>query len=225
MPLGQPELEHRHRPAGPDDAGELAQRRRHVVDVAKEIREGERVELPVGERQVLGPRLAQLDLPAQPVVRDPLASRCEHLRALVDADHGAARHRRARARSRQPPSRSRRRARVARRPGSARRETSASAGPARRRGAGRSGRRSGRAARTARARDVYEWRPRPYSGRMTVAEDVERIASAAAAFAEPGEEVAGVLVAETLGRRVYLCAFESAGRPRLARTRRRRASR
>ena len=46
---------------------------------------------------------------------------------------------------------------------------------------------------------------------MTVAEDVVRIASAAEAFAEPGEEVAGVLVAETLGRRVYLCAFESAG--------------
>lgn len=47
---------------------------------------------------------------------------------------------------------------------------------------------------------------------MTVAEDVGRIAVAAAAFAGPGEEVAGVLVAETLGRRVYLCAFESAGR-------------
>jgi hypothetical protein len=46
---------------------------------------------------------------------------------------------------------------------------------------------------------------------MTVAEDVVRIASAAAAFAEPGEEVAGVLVAETLGRRVYLSAYESAG--------------
>ncbi len=46
---------------------------------------------------------------------------------------------------------------------------------------------------------------------MTLAEDVARIASAAAAFAEPGEQVAGVLVAETLGRRVYLCAFESAG--------------
>ncbi len=46
---------------------------------------------------------------------------------------------------------------------------------------------------------------------MTVAEDVERIAGAAAAFAAPGEELAGVLVAETLGRRVYLCAFESAG--------------
>ena len=45
---------------------------------------------------------------------------------------------------------------------------------------------------------------------MTVAEDVERIATAAAGFAAPGEELAGVLVADTLGRRVYLCAFESA---------------
>jgi hypothetical protein len=45
---------------------------------------------------------------------------------------------------------------------------------------------------------------------MTVAEDVARIAGAAAAFAAPGEELAGVLVSETLGRRVYLCAFESA---------------
>jgi len=44
---------------------------------------------------------------------------------------------------------------------------------------------------------------------MTVLEDVERVAGAAAAFADPGEELAGVLVAETLGRRVYLCAFES----------------
>jgi hypothetical protein len=52
---------------------------------------------------------------------------------------------------------------------------------------------------------------------MTVAEEVSRIASAAAAFAEPGEELAGVLVVETLGRRVYLCAFESAeGRTWLA---------
>jgi hypothetical protein len=45
---------------------------------------------------------------------------------------------------------------------------------------------------------------------MAVADDVARIAAAAAAFAAPGEEVAGVLVADTLGRRVYLCAFESA---------------
>jgi hypothetical protein len=45
---------------------------------------------------------------------------------------------------------------------------------------------------------------------MAVAEDVERIAGAAAAFAGPGEKLTGVLVAETLGRRVYLCAFEAA---------------
>jgi len=52
---------------------------------------------------------------------------------------------------------------------------------------------------------------------MSVAEDVGRIASAAAAFAGPGEELVGVLVTETLGRRVYLCAFESAqGRAWLA---------
>jgi hypothetical protein len=44
---------------------------------------------------------------------------------------------------------------------------------------------------------------------MTVAEEVERIGTTAAAFAEPGEVLTGVLVAETLGRRVYLCAFES----------------
>jgi hypothetical protein len=47
---------------------------------------------------------------------------------------------------------------------------------------------------------------------MTVVEDVGRIAGAAAAFAGPGEELAGVLVAETLGRRVYLCAFQSSER-------------
>jgi hypothetical protein len=45
---------------------------------------------------------------------------------------------------------------------------------------------------------------------VTVAEDVAGIAGAAAGFAAPGEELAGVLVAETLGRRVYLCVFESA---------------
>ncbi len=44
---------------------------------------------------------------------------------------------------------------------------------------------------------------------MAVADDVARIAGAAAAFTAPGEELVGVLVAETLGRRVYLCAFES----------------
>ena len=52
---------------------------------------------------------------------------------------------------------------------------------------------------------------------MAGAEELARIAAAAAAFAEAGEELRGVLVAETLGRRVYLCAFESgAGRSWLA---------
>jgi hypothetical protein len=52
---------------------------------------------------------------------------------------------------------------------------------------------------------------------VTVTDDVARIAGAAAGFAAPGEEVAGVLVAETLGRRVYLCVFASdAGRAWLA---------
>jgi hypothetical protein len=45
---------------------------------------------------------------------------------------------------------------------------------------------------------------------MTVAEDVASIADVAAGFAAPGEELAGVLVAETLGRLVYLCVFSSA---------------
>jgi hypothetical protein len=44
---------------------------------------------------------------------------------------------------------------------------------------------------------------------MTVAEEVGRIAAAAAGFAAGGEELAGILSVETLGRRVYLCAFES----------------
>lgn len=47
---------------------------------------------------------------------------------------------------------------------------------------------------------------------MTVVEDVGRIAAAAVTFAAPGEELVGVLAAETLGLRVYLCAFESAER-------------
>jgi hypothetical protein len=52
---------------------------------------------------------------------------------------------------------------------------------------------------------------------MTVAEDVARIAEAAAGYVQPGEALAGILVVETLGRRVYLCAFESAeGRAWLA---------
>jgi len=52
---------------------------------------------------------------------------------------------------------------------------------------------------------------------VSLSEDVARIAAAAAGFAEDGEELGGVLVTETLGRRVYLCAFTHAdGRSWLA---------
>lgn len=43
---------------------------------------------------------------------------------------------------------------------------------------------------------------------MALSDDLERIALAAGAFADPGERVAGMLVAEPAsGARVYLCAF------------------
>jgi hypothetical protein len=45
---------------------------------------------------------------------------------------------------------------------------------------------------------------------VTLADDLERISSDAAAFAGEGEELAGVLAAEPAeGGRVYLCAFRS----------------
>ncbi|HET7568534.1 MAG TPA: hypothetical protein VFJ91_11110 [Gaiellaceae bacterium] len=44
---------------------------------------------------------------------------------------------------------------------------------------------------------------------MAVGEDVARIAGAAEAFAAPGERLSGIVVAEPLGRRIYLCAYES----------------
>jgi hypothetical protein len=44
---------------------------------------------------------------------------------------------------------------------------------------------------------------------VDLAEELGRIASAAAAYADPGEEVAAVVAAEpSSGRRTYLCAFE-----------------
>lgn len=42
---------------------------------------------------------------------------------------------------------------------------------------------------------------------MSLREELERVAELAAAHADPGERVAGVLAAELGGRRVYLCAF------------------
>ena len=50
------------------------------------------------------------------------------------------------------------------------------------------------------------------AGRDDIGADVGRIAAAAAGYAAAEEELAGVLAVETLGRRVYLCAFASAER-------------
>jgi hypothetical protein len=53
---------------------------------------------------------------------------------------------------------------------------------------------------------------------VTLADELDRVAEAAAGFADPGEELAGILVAEPgPGRRVYVCAFDGAdGRSWLA---------
>jgi hypothetical protein len=45
---------------------------------------------------------------------------------------------------------------------------------------------------------------------VSLSEDLESVAAAAAKLAAPGEELGGVVAVETLGRRVYLCAFASA---------------
>lgn len=45
---------------------------------------------------------------------------------------------------------------------------------------------------------------------MALRDDLERIAPRAVAYADPGEELAGILAAEPdMGERIYLCAFTS----------------
>lgn len=47
---------------------------------------------------------------------------------------------------------------------------------------------------------------------MALADELERVAALAAAYAAPGERVAGVVAAEpSAGSRVFLCAFEADG--------------
>ena len=45
---------------------------------------------------------------------------------------------------------------------------------------------------------------------MSLSEELESVAASAATLAAPGEELGGVVAVETLGRRVYLCAFATA---------------
>ncbi len=83
------ELERCDAAAGPDDAGELAESRCGILDVPQEVREGECVEPGILEGKLLGSRLLERDAARQSSGGDSSAAGLEHLRALVDADHGA----------------------------------------------------------------------------------------------------------------------------------------
>ena len=83
------ELETRDRAAGLHDARELAQRRRWILDVAEQVRECERVELSVLERQRARIALLQSHLACRSGQRDAAPALVEHLGALVDADDEA----------------------------------------------------------------------------------------------------------------------------------------
>ena len=132
-------------------------------------------------------------------------ARREHLRALVDADdRSCPRCARARARRRRFRSRRRARARVGRDPRDEERA------PAR-----VLAEREEPGVAVVRRPERREELPGIHARdsmleRVALSEDVERIAAAAAAFAAAGGGARGVLAVETLGRRVYLCAFASA---------------
>ena len=80
------ELEPGDRPARTHDPRQLAQGGGRVVDVAQEVGKGEAVELAVGERQAGRAAQDELDVAVQTA-----ASLREHLGALVEPDHRAAR--------------------------------------------------------------------------------------------------------------------------------------
>ena len=85
-PVRDPELQHRDDAAGPNGSRQLPQRRGGIVDVAQEIGERDRIELPVGARQRLRAPLAELDSAAELCTLDAFAADGQHLDALVDAD-------------------------------------------------------------------------------------------------------------------------------------------
>jgi hypothetical protein len=83
-------LEGRDAPAGTDDARELAQRCPGVVHVPEEVCEGEPVEARRRERECLSLRGEERDAIGQAGGRHAPPAGSEHLRALIDADNGAA---------------------------------------------------------------------------------------------------------------------------------------
>jgi hypothetical protein len=207
-PRGDCELETRDRAAGPNDARELPQRCARIVDVAKQVRERERIERGIVERQALGARLDQLHGDWQVFARNR-----EHLRALIDADDDAALL---------PEQLSSNRPRAGgdvqhllARPGLdpgdeepaptrilAEREYACIALVG---GAERSEELERAAGPGGGAHDGGA-----YARAVALTEDLRRIAEAAIRYAAPGEEVVGIVAAEpSSGSRAYLCAYRS----------------
>jgi len=83
---GHAELEARDHPSRANHPRELPERRRRILDVAQQVGEGEPVEGAVGKRQPIGLADDELDVGAEAA-----ASHGEHLRALVEPDDRAAR--------------------------------------------------------------------------------------------------------------------------------------
>src|SRR3954447_6397166 len=84
------ELQRGDAPARPDDACELAQRRRRIVYVAQQVCERQVVELPVREREALRFPLDERHSPSQcRVAREPGPRGLEHGGTLVEPDNGA----------------------------------------------------------------------------------------------------------------------------------------
>ena len=200
------ELEHRDRPSRPDDPCQLPQGRQRIVHVAEEVREREPVERRVVERQPLGLALDELDSVAQGGGVDAPPSLREHLAALVEPDDAAPRAARELDRDRRGPGRhvQHRVVRPDVHPGDE------EAAPARILSEGEEAR-VPVVRRPQRGEEVEGLLLHAvYFPRVTLAEDLERIAAAAAGFASGGEELAGVLAAEPAqGGRVYLCAYRS----------------
>lgn len=214
--LGDAELERGHRPSGADDARELAQGRSGIVDVAEQVRDGECVELAVLEWKRLRTTLDEPDLLRPRGEGDPAAGYGEHLRALVDPDDRAAPATDELDRDsagpggdvqhdvigpdvhtidqESPP------ARIL----TERKQPCVAV-------VGRPERREQRPRLPGARRDGLGHRGRVYAPWVSLSDELEQVAHAALAFADAGEQLSGVLVAEPHeGTRVYLCAFEAA---------------
>ena len=204
---GNGELEHRDGAAWSHDARELPHGRRGVVDVAKQVRESQSVEARIAEGERFGAALDERDA----AVRAG-GGNGQHLAALVDAHDRAAespaelpRHSPGAARDVEDasilPS------------GDARDEKSAPPGilPEReqagvtivRRGKRRE---EGERGSIALAEDLAH---DTIVAAMGLEEDLAAAHAAANAHADPGEQVVGVVPAEPVSNRVYLCAFKS----------------